>query len=74
MPPSVASNTCNSALTVERDGAASGPVDRSVSDADFQRKVSDLFMRLGEAFQILSTSAAAERFKPSATDEPQSEA
>ena len=47
---------------------------RSISDIDFQKKLSGHFVRLGEAFQILSTSAAAECSQPSATDEPRSEA
>ena len=42
----------------------------SISDVDFQKKLSGLFARLGEAFRSLSTSAAAECSKPSATDEP----
>ena len=47
---------------------------RSISDVDFQKKLSGLFVRLGEAFQTLSTSAATECSQPSATDEPLSEA
>lgn len=47
---------------------------RSISDIDFQKKLSGLFVRLGEAFQTLSTSAAAECSQPSAIDEPRSEA